>query len=368
MNIAALGYPVGFPFGNPFIRFYAIIILCGALVALLISNYRAHKDGFDMHFFDTVFPIAFLAGIVGARIWYVIATYQHEFAGRPFWDIFDIRSGGLAIQGGAIGGILVGVLYCVFRRKGGSLLRFADYAVPTILIAQAIGRWGNFFNQEVFGHFVSQDAWNFLPSFITNNMQNGDLPMGVYFWNDIKVTAASTGIVVPSGAIASPLFLVEGVINIAFYFLIAHGLPAVFGKRYRYGDSTFAYFIAYGIIRAALEPLRNPRFIMGVDGGQDGAYRSLNMAIAFVVIGVMLIALNHVLYHFASKGKFDKVPAFKRQFIDVLEVPTLHVEEKETEVPSLDQEEKHVEEQDDFMAKLKNKEEKLQEESHQEKS
>ena len=83
MNIATLGYYVGFPFSNPLIRFYSIAILTGALLALVLSNYRAHKDGFDWHFFDTVFPFAFLAGIIGARIWYVIASWD-EFAGRPF--------------------------------------------------------------------------------------------------------------------------------------------------------------------------------------------------------------------------------------------------------------------------------------------
>lgn len=362
MNIAALGYPIGIPFGNPFIRFYAIIILSGALFVLFLSNYRAHKDGFDMHFFDTVFPIAFLSGIIGARIWYVIATYQHEFAGRPFWDVFDIRTGGLAIQGGAIAGILVGVLYCCFRRKGGSLLRFADYAVPTILIAQAIGRWGNFFNQEVFGHFVSQDAWNFLPSFITNNMTNGDLPMGVYFWNGVKVSVANNGIIVPDGAIAAPLFLVEGIVNIAFYFLIAYGLPAVLGKTYRHGDSSFAYFIAYGIIRATLEPLRNPKFIMGVDGGQGTDYKSLSMAIAFIVIGVVLIAANHVLYHLAKRGKLDKVPVFKLQFIDALDAPTLHVTQTEETVSPLKVETGEAS-KDDFMEKLRHQEDVMHEES-----
>ena len=92
--MVTLGYYVGIPFSNPFLRFYAICIVIGACVALVLSNYRAHKDGFDIHFFDSVFPIAFIAGIIGARIWYVIATYQQEFAGRSFWAIFDLRSGG----------------------------------------------------------------------------------------------------------------------------------------------------------------------------------------------------------------------------------------------------------------------------------
>lgn len=317
MNLATLGYYVGIPFSNPFIRFYAICILLGALLALYLANYRAHQDGFDMHFFDSVFPGAFLSGIIGARIWYVIATYQQEFAGKGFLNMLDIRSGGLAIQGGAIGGILVGALICIFRRKGTSILRIADYAVPTILLAQAIGRWGNFFNQEVFGHFVSTDAWSFLPKFITNNMQNGDLPMGAYIFNGKVISSASTGIYVPEGGMASPLFLVEGIVNVMFYFLIAHGLPSVLGKKYRIGDQTFSYFIAYGITRAVLEPLRNTQFIMGTDSSLEKShYKSFIMAIIFIVMGVILIVLNHVFHYLARKGKFDSLPGFKSVFIE----------------------------------------------------
>lgn len=346
MNIATLGYYVGFPFSNPFIRFYSIAILTGALLALLLSNYRAHKDGFDWHFFDTVFPFAFLAGIIGARIWYVIASWD-EFAGRPFYTVFDMRSGGLAIQGGAIGGILVGVLYCIFRRKGTSILRIMDYAIPTIIIAQAIGRWGNFFNQEVFGHFIKAENWNFLPSFITNNMQNGSLPMGEYYFNGKLVTAAGNGIRVPDGSIAAPLFLVEGIVNIIFYFLIAYGVPAIFGKRYKNGDQSFAYFISYGIIRAILEPLRNPAFIMGDDGGNLSSYKSLSMAIAFIVLGIVLMVINHLLHHFANKGKFDKVPMFKAVFVEAVDQVVMEMPESNTRAAD-SQEKKEVSDSIDF--------------------
>ena len=195
-----------------------------------------------------------------------------------------------------------------------------DYAIPTILVAQAIGRWGNFFNQEVFGHFVSADAWNFLPFWITNNMQNNGLPMGQYYYNGELIKVASNGIIVPDGAIASPLFLVEGIVNIMFFFIITKGLPAVFGKHLKNGDQSFFYFIAYGIVRAVLEPLRNPQFIMGNDGVTGAAsksdYKSLMMAIAFIAAGVLLILINHILQYHAEKGKFDKAPKWKAVFVE----------------------------------------------------
>lgn len=350
-----LGYYVGFPFSNPVVRFYAICILFGACVALFLSDYRAHKDGYDWHFFDTVFPLALIAGIIGARIWYVIASWD-QYASGPVWRIFDMREGGLAIQGGAIGGVLVGATYCIFRRKGTSILKIMDFAVPTIIIAQAIGRWGNFFNQEVFGHAVDPSAWSFLPSFITNNMQNGTMTMGTYVYNGTTIRAADTGILLPSGSIAAPMFFVEGVVNILFYFVITKGLPLVLGKHYKNGDQAYAYFVSYGIIRMILEPLRNTHFIMGDASAGKTDYKSYMMAIAFIVIGILLIVINHIFHLLAEKGKFDSHPKFKSVFVEeeaqsVLEISSSSSEKKEAVMGG--------NAESDFINKLKSKEENI---------
>ena len=278
-----------------------------------------------------------------------------------------MRQGGLAIQGGAIGGVLVGVLYCIFRRKGTTILKIMDFAVPTIIVAQAIGRWGNFFNQEVFGHAVDPSSWAFLPSFITSNMQNGTMQMGTYVYNGTTITAASNGVILPKGSIAAPMFLVEGVINILFYFVITKGLPVLLGKHYKNGDQSFAYFIAYGIIRMTLEPLRNPHFIMGDASAGKADYKSYTMAIACIGIGLLLIVINHLLHHFAEKGKFDFHPFLKSVFVEeeaqaVLEVssPVVNIESKKVENNN-----EIVEEESDFMKKLKSKEDDIKNDKNQ---
>lgn len=318
--INVLGYPVGITPSNPVIRWYAVFILIGAVVAVLIANYRAHNDGFKGYdFFLSIFPFLFLAGILGCRIWYIIASWD-EFKSPTFGEtllkMIDFRSGGMAIQGGIIFGIVFGVIICMIRRKGTSVLKIMDYVVPTIIIAQTIGRWGNFINQEVFGHFVAADNWSFLPSFISNNMQNGDLNMGEYYVGDKLITVANTGIHVPSGSIAVPLFLVEGMVNIMFYFIITHGLKALLGKHFRDGDSSFAYITAYGIIRMVLEPLRNPAFIMGTSTAESSRkdYKSFIMAIIFIVVGLVLIVLNHVMQYLARKGKFNNIVLLRSIF------------------------------------------------------
>lgn len=299
------GYPQGIPFDSPVIHFYAIFILIGAVLALLLSDYRAYKEGYDPSFFNIVFLIAFPCGIIGARIWYVIASWSQEFANQPFYHVFEIWNGGLAIQGGAIAGVLSGVLFVKFARKGMPVLKACDLAVPTILIAQAIGRWGNFFNSEVFGHAVSSEAWSFLPNFITDNM----------------IGKMSAGVVIPDSSVAAPLFLVEGIINLMFYFVITKGVTMLEGHFYEDGDQAFCYFIAYGFVRLILEPLRNPAFIMGEENGDVTSYNSLIMAIVFIAIGALLIALNHILKMMSKLGMLDNVPIInkfiaKRETID----------------------------------------------------
>lgn len=339
-----LAYPSGIPSSDPVIRFYAIMILLGGLTALFLSNYRAYKDNKDFHYFYIIFIVAFPAGILGARIWYYIASYSTEFANQPFYKIFAIWEGGLAIQGGAIGGVLVGVIMALLTKKDNPILRITDYCLPTILIAQAIGRWGNFFNQEVFGHAVSLDAWNFLPSFITNNMQNGTSSM-------------LSGVKLPSNSIAAPLFLIEGVMNIMFYFLITYGYRIVAGKKYYLdGDQSILYFLAYGIVRLMLEPLRNAQFIMGVTSSNASSksdYRSFIMAIVFIAVAVVLLLANHITIYFLNKKNIKSpLHSYDRnnEFIRNLKFENVD-NSKPDKIASID-----TPSDDNFLEKLKNKE------------
>lgn len=249
------------------IHFYAICILLGALLALFLAAYEGHKEGYSWDLFYTVFIIAFPLGIVGARIWYVIAEWR-DFGWANFGKVFAIWDGGLAIQGGVILGMIAGYLVIKYRRRGMPVLQAIDFAVPGILVAQAIGRWGNFFNQEVYGALVLRETWNFLPSFILDQMH-------------LAGTASTQ--------IAVPLFLVESIINLVGYFAIAHLIKPLLGKNYRYGDCACLYFAFYGLVRAMLEPMRNPTFIMG-----SKVQASFVMAIVFIGVGIIGLLINHL--------------------------------------------------------------------------
>ena len=219
--------------------------------------------------------MAFPAGIIGARLFYVIGNWNVEFATaeNPFLEAINITKGGLTILGGAITGIVIGVGWFLWRNKGYSIWIAVDIIVPTILIAQAVGRWGNFFNCEVHGVLSPISSWQWLPRFI---------------WENARYS--STNGWAPDGQLWVPLFLVECITNLAGYFVIAYLFGKLLRKHTALGDLALGYVVWYGLTRVLMEPLRDTSFNMGKDG-----YWSWIWSLVFVIGGALLIALNHLI-------------------------------------------------------------------------
>lgn len=140
----------GFFLGPVEIRWYAICILAGIFVAAWLSRKRFVQRGGDGDRFDTMIFIVVIVGIIGARLYHVITDYQLYFGpGRNPWQALNIRSGGLGIWGGVmLGGLAAWILARRYKIDFGS---FADVLTPGLLFAQCLGRFGNWFNQELFG-------------------------------------------------------------------------------------------------------------------------------------------------------------------------------------------------------------------------
>ena len=155
--------------GDVHITWYAVLILTGALIAYALSLRTLKKWGYDSEILENFFVPMLLIAIVGARLYYVIFEWE-QYAADPI-RIFRIWEGGLAIHGGLIAGVAFGLWY--FHRMKVDGLRVMDAIFPNILIAQALGRWGNFMNQEAFGRVVSESYYNGWPSFIKDQMYIG---------------------------------------------------------------------------------------------------------------------------------------------------------------------------------------------------
>ena len=153
------GFDIPIPFLNTsfHVYFYGILITIGVIAATLLALAQAKRRGQNPDLlWDMLFWVV-IAGIVGARIWHVLTpppsmvaqgiTTQYYLT-HPL-DMIDIRKGGLGIPGAVIGGVLAMWVYT--RRKKLSLITWLDITAPGLALAQAIGRWGNFFNQELYG-------------------------------------------------------------------------------------------------------------------------------------------------------------------------------------------------------------------------
>ncbi len=145
-------------FGFP-VYWYGALIAMGMLLGVLLASAREKRYGQKR---DTVLNfvlIAIPAALVCARLYYVAFKWG-EYAANPM-EIFNVRNGGMAIYGGVIGGVLTGLIYSKCARV--SFRTLADLCAPALALGQAIGRWGNFFNQEAFGEVIASPALRFFP-------------------------------------------------------------------------------------------------------------------------------------------------------------------------------------------------------------
>ena len=206
------------------LRAYGLMIALGALTAVAWSRRRHAARGGDPEDMSTIALWAVPAGLVGSRLYHV-ATDWRSFQGR--WeDVPALWQGGLGIPGGLMAGVMVGVL--VARRRGLSMAGAMDVMVPTIPVAQAIGRWGNWFNQEVFGR----------PT---------DLPWA------LEIDAAHRPSGYSEAATFHPTFLYEGLWNVALaVFLVRIERRGVLRPGYLVGLWVFGY----GLGRLWVEALR----------------------------------------------------------------------------------------------------------------
>ena len=277
---------------KPNLAWYAICILSGALLVYFICDHRFYKEYGKHGILESTFFVAFPAGVVGARIGYVIGEWQHGgFAERvargEWWSIFAVWEGGLTVISGALVGIVVGIAWFLWRNKKYSIWLAVDVIVPCILVAQAVGRWGNYFNCEVHGNLVNASDWWFLPKIILNNAQYSESA----HW-------ANGSFMISPTQIYAPLFYVEFLANLTGYALLRFAIGKGLRKYIELGDLAAGYIIWYGFTRVVMEPMRYTAYNMGNDG-----YWSWMWSIIFVLAGSFFILMNHLVRFFIRRKK-----------------------------------------------------------------
>lgn len=237
--------PTAFSIGKIDIQWYGLIITLGLILAIVYCLPKMKRFGLDSDRTIDVVIGGVLGGIVGARVYYVAMRWD-EYKGN--WkEIINTRNGGLAIYGGLIGAILVGLLICKARKV--KMLPMLDIAVIGFLIGQGVGRWGNFFNQEAFGtntNSLFAMTGGTIQRTINDSMQIG----GDLYQN---------GVVMAWDEPVHPCFLYESV-----WCLLGFVILSFWSKRRKYDGQIFLMYLTwYGAERFVVEGLRTDSLMLG---------------------------------------------------------------------------------------------------------
>lgn len=247
------------------VSFYGIIIGVGMILALLWAARNLKNHGEDPELIYDLFIVVVFFGLIGARAYYVIFNWD-AYAG-DILKIINVREGGLAIYGGVIGGLTSGIIFC--RRKGYPVIKLMDACMPGVILAQGIGRWGNFFNCEAFGEYTdSLFAMRLKLSLVNKNMISS---------SQLSHLIEDAGY---SYIQVHPTFLYESIWDIAGFLFLCR-----YSRRHDLstGGATLLYFIWYGTGRFFIEGLRTDQLLI------PGSVIPISQLLSFLLVVSSLI-------------------------------------------------------------------------------
>ncbi|HDZ6100389.1 TPA: prolipoprotein diacylglyceryl transferase [Staphylococcus aureus] len=263
--------PVAFNLGPLSVRWYGIIIAVGILLGYFVAQRALVKAGLHK---DTLVDIIFysaLFGFIAARIYFVIFQWPY-YAENPS-EIIKIWHGGIAIHGGLIGGFIAGVIVC--KVKNLNPFQIGDIVAPSIILAQGIGRWGNFMNHEAHGGPVSRAFLEqlHLPNFIIENMYIN----GQYY---------------------HPTFLYESIWDVAGFIILVN-----IRKHLKLGETFFLYLTWYSIGRFFIEGLRTDSLML-----ISNIRVAQLVSILLILISISLIVYRRIKYNPPLYSKVGALP------------------------------------------------------------
>jgi len=225
--------PVLVRIGPIVIYWYGVLIVSGAMLAAHMASKLSSRNGHDPEIAWNLLLVCLLTGVIGARLYHILSSWEY-YRLHP-GQMFGLQMSGFGIFGAFLGGLFGVWVYT--RHQKLRFLEWADYTAPGLLLAQAIGRWGNFFNQELYGY----------PT---------DLPWGIYIAPEHRLPGLETF------ERFHPTFLYESVLNFAGFLILYH-LARNWRKSRLYGDLLFLYGIVYSVIRFFIEFQRPDAWKLG---------------------------------------------------------------------------------------------------------
>ena len=242
--------PIAFELGPISIRWYGLLIASAIIIGTLLAQNLAERRNVDPELVGDLAIWLVVGAIPCARIYYVLFEWQ-RFQTQPWYKVFAIWEGGIAIHGAIIGGAIAATIFC--KRQKISTWLMADIFMPAVIFGQAIGRWGNFFNSEAFGS-PTELPWKLL---IPINRRPPDFINDSYF---------------------HPTFLYESVWNIGVFAILMFAFLRF--PKLKTGTITMLYAIAYSLGRFWIEGLRTDSLMVG------GLRTAQMISLAAIVAGI----------------------------------------------------------------------------------
>jgi len=227
--------PVLVRIGPIAIHWYGVLIVTGAMLAAYIASKLSSRNGHDPEIAWNLLLACLVFGVIGARIYHVVSGSNWEYYRAHPAEIFGLQMSGFGIYGAVVGGMIGLWIFTRFSKL--RFLEWADYTAPGLILAQAIGRWGNYFNQELYGP----------PS---------NLPWAIYIPPENRLAGLE------SFEYFHPTFLYESVLDFGGFLILLY-LARNWQKGRLYGDLFFLYGLIYPIIRFFIEFLRPDAWKIG---------------------------------------------------------------------------------------------------------
>ena len=279
MNLLSAPGRVAFTIGGLDIYWYAIMITMGLLLAFALVSVLLSKRGIGMDFALELFLWVVILAVIFCRVFYVVprigTTYDLTTA-EGWAEIFNLRQGGLTIIGGIFGGVL-GIICCCLRNKMYSFARTADLVVLAVFVGQIMGRWGNYFNQELYGLEITDESLQFFPFAVFIDATQS--------WH-------------------CALFFYEGVLNFIglcigltmFHYKIDKRKPLMIG---------IFYLLWYGVVRGSLEFLKMEHATF--PGTDVGIVQVICYCMA-AICAIIIVLYAKGIINFKFLDKYNKAP------------------------------------------------------------
>lgn len=256
------------------IAYYGMVIALGMLLAVSLICYMAKKDGIKEDDILDICIFTIIFGIIGARIYYVLFSW--DYYQDNLSHIFKLREGGLAIYGGVLAGILTVFIICKIKKL--NFLQVIDIMFFGVLIGQILGRFGNFFNREVFGGYTDSTFAMLIPKIAVRDP------------SDITQEMLNNLVLIDGTEFISvhPTFLYESLWNLGVLILMF----VIYKHKQFYGQNFIIYLIGYGVGRFWIEGIRT-----------DQLYVPGTKVPVSQVVAIILIVVGITLWYILSKNK-----------------------------------------------------------------